>query len=313
MTQQQKITRNLQAFLTILLFVFIGYYCYLNRDEFEVLFKLNKIDLVLFSIFMVTSSFFNAAQNAVLIRSLGVPFSDLESFGLSNISALTNLIVPQGVTLTKAVYLKHRHGVSYSKFSALFLGLLVIFLLIGALLMAITNTLAMTQGIEVPEILWGAAFLGGATTLLFFFDFPKDSFTKFGKVGTLIEQFSDGWNRIRTDKVCLIKACLWQIAIFMSSGIAVTYAYRSVGIHISPVLGISLAVFISFSNLIAIVPGNFGIQETIYGYLTYLSGLMFVQGLVISMMIRAIGLLITLVIAPISWYFLFFRYRIKLI
>jgi hypothetical protein len=85
-----------------------------------------------------------------------------------------------------------------------------------------------------------------------------------------------------------------------------------VGIEINPVLGISLAVFIAFSNLIAIVPGNFGIQETVYGYLTYLSGLMFVQGLVISMMMRAVGLLMIFMIAPISWYFLFFRYRIKL-
>jgi uncharacterized membrane protein YbhN (UPF0104 family) len=226
---------------------------------------------------------------------------------------LTNLLVPQGVTVTKAVYLKHRHGVSYSKFSALFLGLLVVFLLIGALLMAITNTLAMMQGIDVTEILWGGVFLGVATTLLFFFDFPKEYFTKFGKVGALIANFSDGWNRIRTNKACLIKACLWQIAIFISSGIAVTFAYRSVGIDISPVLGISLSVFISFSNLVAIVPGNFGIQETVYGYLTYLSGLMFVQGLVISVLIRAVGLVLTLMIAPISWYFLFFRYRIKLL
>jgi uncharacterized membrane protein YbhN (UPF0104 family) len=292
--------------------VFIGYYCYLHKDDFEVLFELNTIDVVLFSICIVASSFFNAAQNAVLIRSLGIPFSNLESFGLSNISALTNLVLPQGVTVTKAVYLKHRHGVSYSKFSALFLGLFIIFLLIGALLMAITNMLAMMQGIKVPEILWGGSLLAGATTLLFFFDVPREYFTKFGKIGVLVENFSEGWNRIRTNKACLIKACVWQVAIFVSSGIAVTFAYHSVGIEINPVLGISLAVFIAFSNLIAIVPGNFGIQETVYGYLTYLSGLMFVQGLVISMMMRAVGLLMIFMIAPISWYFLFFRYRIKL-
>lgn len=312
MTQQQKIIRLLQTLLTVVLFAFIGYYCYLHREDFEVLLQLNKTDLVLFSIFIVLSSFFNAAQNAVLIRSLGVRFSDLESFGLSNISALTNLLVPQGVTVTKAVYLKHRHGISYSKFSALFLGLLVIFLLIGALLMAITNTLAMAQGIEVPGILWGGAILGAGTTLLFFFDFPKGYFTKFGRVGALAESFSEGWSQIRTNKACLLQACLLQIAIFISSGIGVTFAYHSVGVDISPVLGISLSVFIAFSNLIAIIPGNFGIQETVYGYLTYLSGLMFVQGIVISMMMRVVSLVITLAIAPISWYFLFFRHRIKL-
>jgi hypothetical protein len=178
--------------------------------------------------------------------------------------------------------------------------------------MALTNTLAMMQGIEVPKTLWAGAFLAGAATLLFFFDVPREYFARFGKVGVWIENFFDGWTQIRTNKACLIKACLWQIAIFISSGIAVTFAYRSVGIVISPVLGISLSVFIAFSNLVAIVPGNFGIQETVYGYLTYLSGLMFVQGLLISMMTRVVGLSLTLIIAPISWYFLFFRYRIRL-
>jgi uncharacterized membrane protein YbhN (UPF0104 family) len=310
--QQQNTIRNLRILLTVLMIVFISYYGYSNREGFKVILEINKIDLICFSIFLLLASFFNAAQNAVLIRSLGVPFSDLESFGLSNISALTNLIVPQGVTVTKAVYLKHRHGVSYSKFSALFLGLLVIFLLIGALLMAVTNILATMQGIEVPIILWGGALLAGATTLLFFFDAPKEVFSKFGRVGALVGNFSDGWNQIRTNKACLLKACLLQIAIFISLGLSVTFAYHSLGIDISPVLGVSLAVFIAFSNLIAVVPGNLGIQETVYGYLTFVSGLLFVQGIVISMLMRAVGLAITLMIAPISWYFLFFRHSIRL-
>jgi uncharacterized membrane protein YbhN (UPF0104 family) len=312
LARQQRTTRTLRTLLTIVVFAIIGYYVYSNKNDFEVILKISKINFVSFTIFVFLSSFFNAAQNAVLIRSMGIPFSNLESYGLSNISALANLILPQGVTVTKAVYLKHRYAVSYSKFSALFLGLLVIFLLVGALLMALTNILATVQGIEVPGILWIGSVAGAASSLLFFFDFPKRYFQKFGKLGALVESFSDGWNQIRSNKSCLVKACLWQIAIFISSGIAITLAYRSIDITINPVLGISLSVFISFSNLVAIIPGNFGIQETVYGYLTYLSGLMFVQGVVVSTLTRVVGLLITLLIAPFSWYFLFFRHGIKL-
>lgn len=290
----------------------IVFYIYSNKSDFEVILNVNKSNLFYFSCFILLASFFNAAQNAVLVRSLGIPFSNLESFGLSNISALANLILPQGVTVTKAVYLKHRYAISYSKFSALFLGLLVVFLLVGSILMVMTNIIATIQGVEVPGILWVGSALGAASSLLFFFDFPKKHFEKFGKLGALFENFADGWSQIRSDKSCLIKACLWQIAIFISSGIAVTLAYRSIGIGINPLLGVSLAVFISFSNLVAIVPGNFGIQETVYGYLTYLTGLMFVQGVIISTLTRVVGLLITLLIAPFSWYFLFFRHGIKL-
>jgi uncharacterized membrane protein YbhN (UPF0104 family) len=290
----------------------IGYYAYAHKSDFEALLKISKKDFFYLSTFIFFTSFFNAAQNAVLIRSLGVPFSNLESFGLSNLSALVNLIVPQGVTVTKAVYLKHRYAVSYSKFSALFLGLLVIFLLVGALLMALTNLIAMIQGIVVPVLLWLGPIVGVASSLLFLWDFPKKYSERLGKLGLLIENFSDGWKEIRSNRPYLIQACLWQIAIFVSSGIAVTLAYQSIGIGINPVLGTSLAVFISFSNLVAIIPGNFGIQETVYGYLTYLSGLAFVQGVVISALMRAVSLLITFLLAPFSWYFLFYRHGIKL-
>ena len=60
-----------------------------------------------------------------------------------------------------------------------------------------------------------------------------------------------------------------------------------------------------------IIPGNFGIQEVICGYFLSLSGLSFVQGVAVSSLVRAVGLVITLALAPLSWYFLFFRERIK--
>ena len=309
---QQKNARNLQAILTALVLIPFGYYVYLNKSDFEVLLEISGVNLAFLSTLIIVTSFFNAAQNAVLIRSLGTPFSDLESFGLSNISALVNFIIPQGLSITKAIYLKQRHAISYSRFSALFLGLLVVFLFIGALFMVLTNTVAALQGIEVPKILWLGSLLGVVPSLLFFFDIPKQAFGKLGKVGMLLGSFSDGWKEIRSNKTCLMKACLWQIAIFISSGIGVTVAYRSIGIKIDPFLGISLAVFISFSNLLAIIPGNFGIQEVVYGYLSYVSGLLFVQGVVISTLMRAIALFVTLAIAPFSWYFLFFRQRIKI-
>lgn len=307
-----KTARTVQVILTIATFMFTSYYIYSNKSDFKIILNIDKVSFISLSSFFFLTSFFNAAQNAVLIRSLGVQVSNLESFGVSNISAIVNLIVPQGLTITKAIYFKQRHKVSYSTFSALFLGLLVIFLLIGALIMTLMNLVAAIQGVKVPAILWISSFFGIASSMLFFFDFPKGSLWKIGKVGILLESFSDGWKELRSNKRCLIEASLWQVAIFISSGITVIIAYHSIGIDINPMLGISLSIFISYSNLIAIIPGNIGVQESIYGYLSYISGLMFVQGVVISALIRTIGLVITIFIAPLSWYFLFFRYKIKL-
>lgn len=313
MAQPSEKVKTLQGILTALLLIPLSYYIFTHKSDLAVIFEISWASATILVMLVVITSFFNAAQNAVLIRSFGTPLSNLESFGLSNISALINIVVPQGLTITKAVYLKQRYGVSYSRFSALFLGLLVVFISIGALLLTFTNTFAALQNLNVPWILWFGCVLGIGSSLLFAFSLPKHIFGKFGKAGVVLESFLDGWNQIRVNRVCLLKASLWQVMIFIGSGISLAIAYQSIGSKISIVVGISLAILISFSNLLSIIPGNLVIQEVIYGYLSYTLGLPFVHGVIVSALMRAVSLLVTLAMAPLSWYFLFFRHRIKVV
>jgi len=294
----------------ILLFAF--YYSYLNLDSFYMLFK---VDYRAFLVMLASALFFlyaSAVQNAILIHAFGAPISNFESFGLTNVSSFFNLFLPQGATLTKAVYLKQKYGVPYSKSPALFLGLLIVFLIIGAGILFITNLSVLLMGNHVPTIFWVITFCALASGLLFGVEFPKESILRFGKIGQLMSNFSDGWKSLRMNTSCLVKACAWQVVIFLSSGIWVATAYYSLGIKINPLLGVSISLFASFVNLVVIIPGNFGVQEIVYGYFTILSGMLFSQGVVVSVLIRGIGLLVTLVLAPISWYFLFYNQGIRI-
>lgn len=312
MNFNSKLIKVIQSLTIIGVLVLSGYYIYINLDSFKSLLNINWKTLFIMLVFTVISIYAGAAQNAVLFRALGAPIVYIESFGLSNVGALFSLFIPQGATLTKAVYLKQRYGIPYSTTPALFLGLLVIFLFIGSGIMIITNLGALLMGLPVPMILWIGAVCGCASGFLFGVDFPKNALFKFGRVGRLISNFSDGWKLLRMNRDCLIKAAFWQIVIFISSGIWVSAAYYSLGIEINLLLGVSLSVFMAFANLVVIVPGNFGVQEAYYGYFTFLFGMLFSQGVVVSTLIRSIGLLTTLILAPISWYFLFYRQGIQL-
>lgn len=294
----------------VLLLVF--YYFYINLDSFYILFK---VDSGAFLIMLASALLFfyaSAVQNAVLIRAVGVPIGIFESFGLTHVSVFVNLFLPQGATITKAVYLKQRYGVPYSKSPALFLGMIIVFLIMGAGILFITNLSVLIMGNRVPSIFWVFTFLALASGFLFEIEFPKESILRFGKIGELMAIFSDGWKSLRENKPCLLKAAAWQTVMFLSSGIWVATAYHSLGIKINPLLGVSISVFVSFANLVMIIPGNFGVQEMVYGYFTILSGLLFSQGVVVSVLIRGVGLLITLVLAPISWYLLFYIKGIKI-
>jgi len=311
-----KVNRKVQLFFRVLLTIgfllFILYYSYMNLDSFYLLLK---VDYRAFFVMLVSALLFlyaSAVQNAILIRAIGVPISNFESFGLTNIGSFFNLFLPQGAALTKAVYLKQRYGVAYSKSPALFLGLLIVFLIIGAGILFITNLSVLLMGNHIPSILWLFTFLALASGMLVGIDFPTESMARFGKIGELMSNFSDGWKSLRKNRSCLVKASAWQALIFLSLGIWTATAYYSLGIKINPLIGISISVFASFANLVMIIPGNFGIQEIVYGYFTILSGLLFSQGVVVSVLIRGIGLLITLVLAPISWYILFYSQGIKI-
>ena len=194
----------------------------------------------------------------------------------------------------------------------MYLGLLVIYLLVGSLVILVTNIVTILLGGTVPFVFWIAVCGASASGLLFTIDFPQKSFFRLGKISTLISNYSEGWKSLRTNKSRLLNACIWQFFIFVSSGIWVSIAYYSLGIKINPLLGISLSVLISFTNILVLVPGNLGIQEAVYGYFTFLTGLSFAQGVVVSALVRAVLLAITLCLTPFSWYFLFYRQNISL-
>jgi hypothetical protein len=247
-----------------------------------------------------------------LYQAAGAPIGNIESFRLTNVSAFFNLIFPQGGSLTKAIYLKQKYGIPYTKTSAIFLGLLLIYLDIGAAVMLVTNFATVLLGGTVPLVLWVIALIACASSLFFMFDFPKFSLFKLGKIGELISSFSDGWNSLRTNKSHLAKACIWQLVTFVCSGLWISTAYYSLGIKLNPLLGISLSVLITFSNILVLIPGNLGIQEAAYGYFTYLSGMMFSQGVVVSALARVVVLMVTLLLTPLSWYYLFYKQNISL-
>jgi uncharacterized membrane protein YbhN (UPF0104 family) len=174
------------------------------------------------------------------------------------------------------------------------------------------SLITLFKGETVPFVLWIAVGCAGLSGLIFTIDFPKGSLPRLGRIGVWISNYSDGWKSLRTNKPCLVNACFWQLIIFLSAGVWVTMAYYSLGIKISLLLGTGLSIVNSFANILVIIPGNFGIQETVYGYFTYLTGTLFAQGVVVSALVRIVLLLITLLLAPFSWFHLFYKQNIKL-
>lgn len=312
MKERSTFGKVIRGIITISVLLYGVYYINENLDTFQILLKVNWKILGFMIAFILINIYASASENSILYQALGAPIGKIESFGLTNVSAFFSLFFPQGGTITKAVYLKQRYKIPFSKVPAMYLGLFVIYLLIGASIILITNFVTISMGGTIPTFLWTVACSALTPSLLFMVDFPKELFSKLGKFGTLMSNYSDGWRSLRTDRPRLIMACIWQLTIFVSSGIWVSTAYYSLGIKIDPMLGISLSILISFTNILVIVPGNLGIQEAVYGYFTLLTGMPFADGVVVSALVRVVLLVVTLFLTPLSWYFLFYRQNIHL-
>lgn len=297
---------------TIFVLSYAAYYVYANFASFRVLLGASWTWLVLMLMFQLLTIYASSSENAVLYRALGAAVGSTESFRLTNLSAFANLVLPQGGSLTKALYLKQKHGIPYAKTSASFLGLFVIYLLIASGVLLVTNLSTILLGGAVPLLLWVVALLACASGLLFLFDVPLGPLRGLGTIGALLSGFSDGWKSLRMDRKQLLKACLWQLATFMGSGLYISTAYGSLGMKMNVLLAVSLSVLISLTNIIVIVPGNLGIQEAAYGYLSYLSGMVFAEGVVVGVLVRVGMLLLTLLLAPPAWYYLIYRQKLRL-
>ncbi len=312
MKLDSPVIKLIRGAATVGILLYGAYYVYSNREAFRVLQAVNPKFIAIMVVFILINIYASASENAVLFQALGAPIGSIESFGLTNVSAFFNLVLPQGGTIAKAVYLKQRYSIPYSKTPALFLGLLVIYLLIGSGIILIISLITLFMGQAVPFILWIAVGCASLSGIFLMIDFPKGSLSGLGRIGVWISNYSDGWKSLRTNKPCLINACIWQLTIFLSSGVWVTMAYYSLGLKISLLLGMGLSILNSFTNILVIIPGNFGIQEAVFGYFTYSTGVLFAQGVVVSALVRIVLLLITLLLAPFSWYRLFYRHNISL-
>ncbi len=299
--------------ITGIVFFLAGWYIYQNYEELKALVLINGWAVLALVCAGILRRFVDSARFAALYKALGAHIGLMENFGLSQVAATLNLLLPaQAGVVARAVYMKRQYALPLSQTPSILLGIFVFSLFIGACIMALSNSIIAFMGNSVPLILWLYVVVAGASVVLFWISIPEQLTSRLGRIGNMLRLFSDGWKSLRSNKRCLIETGIYQILTFIGSGLIITIAYYSLGVDINPLLGISIAVFIALSNTISITPGNFGIQEAVIGYLSQLSGILFVEGIAAATLIRVAGLVITFGIAPIAWYMLFFRQNIQI-
>ncbi len=309
----QKYKKIARTFVSLGVLIFVLGYIYNHRDELTILFTIRWWYIVVLIVIVVLHSIISAARFASLYRALGAEMGLWESFGLSNVAGTLNAILPaQAGGVARAIYLKRQYAIPYSQLPAILLGSFLVSLFVGAVIVAFSSAIVVFIGGEVPLVLWLGTAFAGVSVALFWVTIPEWKISRLGRIGNVLHLFADGWKSIRSNKRCLIEIGIYRLFMFVLEGLGITVAYQSFGVDVHPLVGVSIVVFTSFLDIVFITPGNVGVKEALVGYLSQLSGLTFVQGVVAFALLRTVMLITRFLITPIAWYLLFFRKNIQM-
>ncbi len=257
---------------------------------------------------------FRSGHFSSLYNIVGARVGNMESLGLSSVASVFNTFLPGQVGgIARATYLKSQYSLPFSKFPVI-LGASVLFSLsVGGILLFLVGLLLQRQGNNIPTDLWILAILSAfLAPFLFWITPPERILNRFGPLSSYIRLFKEGWLSVKHGGQHLVSATFFQLLSHISYGFIILLAYKSIGLELPPVISLGIAVTLSISNLIIITPGNVGIQEFFVGLMSQMAGLTFAQGVAANAIVRVVILLVTISIAPASWYLLFFRKSISI-
>jgi uncharacterized membrane protein YbhN (UPF0104 family) len=251
---------------------------------------------------LLLTSFISMGVNGLFLREFtskfGIDLTILEWFGLSVVTTMGNYITPfSGGMLVRATYLKRKYAFPYSKFmSMLAANYLVIFWMIG-----IVGTVILIKWVNDISSIY--VLLGFFMTIVCVISIillvPSIKLAGGGWLAGHINEALNGWDMIRKDGRLLSTIVAYAAINMMTNGLSFWIAYNALGATVPFKSAFLVSLFVSFSLLINITPGNLGVQEVIVGLSSGLLGIGAGLGLVAALLVRASAMLIAFSLGPI--------------
>lgn len=288
--------KTISKIITVAVVALFIWYFFSHIKDFSLLLNINPVFVVLLIIIDILAIIVNGIFMKWSISLFGKNIKFGESVRVSLISAAGNFFAPAGSGLGfRAIYLKKRHGLSYSNYLSIIFCNYVIVFFVSSLL-----------GLISLYILRGYASPGFMVLTLFFLALLVASFSAFFiRVKTnsqggihkikllkrpveILQQMAKGWSLILANKKAAMK--LVMLVVFIT-GLMIFGTYSNIsalGLRLSPASLLLFSILGSLSLFINITPGNLGVKEAVYITFSAVIGLTTPQILSIALVDRAI-------------------------
>jgi len=178
----------------------------------------------------------------------------------------------RGGTVLKAIYLKKKHNLNYTKFISLTTGAY----LIGSFLASLSAIFFILINFLFYGIFYGKLFLISLSlsivTLIFisivkFFEISH-ILRNFPKIQKLIQNVEKGLSLFKGNNNLLAKIVVFKFLFIFIMGLKLYCAFIAIGIETNLLTILIIQSLAVFSMFISLTPGNLGIREGIIGLLS---------------------------------------------
>jgi uncharacterized protein (TIRG00374 family) len=281
--------------VSLILIIFLTYFL-LNINNFKPLLNVNPLYLIAIAACDILIIFTNGIFTKVIMQPFNKYISYLESFRVSLISTVGNFFAPVGAGFGfRAVYLKKKHGFSYSDFLSTLYGNYIIIFLLNSLFGLISLYLLRAKADRnyyTLVLIFGCVFI--VSLLLAVLKIPLKAINYFEnknrhkRVINIFINISKGWNNIVSNKKLMIRLIAISLSNFLLLIIISKLIIVSLHLTISSAALLLFSVLGSLSLFINITPANLGVKELIYIFSMSVIGFSVNQILMIAIIDRGV-------------------------
>jgi uncharacterized protein (TIRG00374 family) len=283
--------------------VWIGRYFYTHQKYLQLFTSLSaSMIFILLGLAAIHLSLY-ALQFYLVLRACTPKFlSFFVFFKTIILGRIFSNIAPQGGNVYRAVYFKYKFGISYTHYLSGFLGFLWIDAAFNILLSTIVfGVFAPTFRVKQVSIWWVLLGLTVAWFIPVIFEifFRRHSFKQHrflwlhDKMSELLSVAVQSLLNIRM----LLAVAFANMVNFVNNTLFFYLCFSSFGISVTIPILMTFFILMKITSYLILTPGNFGLREIAYAFLSQNMGLEAGQGIVLSMLHRLAVLMVVILLA----------------
>ncbi len=258
----KRVRSILLFFISLGIIVAFIYYLYRNSDQYLELLQLSLVSVSFLVLLTLAIPILNGLINTYMFRSLGADFSYREGFLLAAVSTLANQLPISGGIVTRAMYLKYKHNLSYTKYFSSMLALFFCSVAVyGILGLGILLYWVILRRIAISPVLFIAFALMASCMLIFLF--PLDRMPAPTVVRRWMEQALEGWRVISKDLNLILQLLGLQTLTMITLATRYWLAFHMLSQNVTPSQVILFASASVLTQLVSFAPGGLGVREAI--------------------------------------------------